>query len=153
MILPLVPVKTADFIAVTNQLFSFPAGKDFAEFTIAINDDAVNEPNERFMISLSEPVNAVFANSATSISATATITDNDLPTLTFKSQGYNAPEEGGNFSVEVELLGTVRQAVIFDIALGGGTASKLVDYNNPTNTRITIPLGSTEYIYFNTDFI
>ena len=136
--------ENADFAAVTNQLFSFPAGKDFTEFTITINDDAVNEPNERFMISLSEPVNAVFANSATSISTTTTITDNDLPTLALKTQSFNAPEEGGNSSVDVELLGTVRQAVTFDIALGGGTASKLVDYNDPAITRYTIPLGSTE---------
>ena len=36
-----------------------------------------------------------------------------------------------NYNVEVELLGTVREEVTFDIALGGGTASKLVDYNEP----------------------
>ena len=47
--------ENADFVAVTNQFFNFPAGKDFAEFTITINDDAVNEPDEMFMIELREP--------------------------------------------------------------------------------------------------
>ena len=145
--------ENADFVAGTNQFFNFPAGKDFAEFTITINDDTINEPDEMFMIELREPINAAFANSATSIPTTITITDDDLPTLAFKTQSFNPPEEGGNFSVEVELLGTVREEVTFDITLGGGTASKTADYNDPTNDKLYHSIGYHRNDYNDSNFI
>ena len=49
----------------------------------------------------------------------------------------------GEFVVEVELSGATDQAVTFDIALGGGTALKDTDYENPTSLTGRIEVGST----------
>ena len=136
--------SNADFVAITDQTLRFPAGKSYAEFTITINQDTLNETNENFSIILDLPSNASFASNVNSISATATILDDEFPTLTFKTTEFKPTEEGGNFDVVVELLGPMKQAASFDVALGGGTATKFADYGNPANTTYTIPLGSTE---------
>ena len=133
----------ADFVEVTTPaLLNFPINQTYAEFTITINQDAIDEGNETFTITLSEATNANFANSATTISATATIIDDDSPTLSFKTTDFTPDEEGGNFDVVVELSRNPTNSVTFDVALTDGTAILDSDYSNPTNTEISIAAGT-----------
>ena len=134
----------ADFVALPEQTLRFPSGQNYAEFTVTINQDDINEGNENFTVTLRSPVNATFANTVPSISAPVTIVDDELPVLAFKTTEFNPPEQAADFNAVVELIGNISQAVTFDVAVSGGTATKFADYNNPTKTRFEIPLGSTE---------
>ena len=40
----------ADFVALPEQTLRFPSGQNFAEFSITINQDDINEGNERFNV-------------------------------------------------------------------------------------------------------
>ena len=133
-----------DFIALTNQPFIFAPGETSKEITISINQDSVAEVDETFNLALSQANNVSFAESATSISATITIVDDDLPTLSFVTTNFNISEDIGNFNIEVELSKPAPTNVTFEAALSPDTAYWIYDdYEDLLNSSITIPAGTT----------
>ena len=137
----------SDFIAQNNRTHTIPALTTADSFTIPIVDDEIYEANESFTVTLSSPSVAVFDGSATNIVVTITITDDDLPTLSFESADFSPTEEVGNFVVDVMLSSPAKESISFDVAVGGGTATKGTnqDYTDPdlANQRITIAIGSS----------
>ena len=133
-----------DFIALTNQPFIFAPGETSKEITISINQDSVAEVDETFNLALSQANNVSFADSATSISATITIVDDDLPTLSFVTTNFNVSEDIGDFNIEVELSKPAPNNVTFEAALSPDTAYWIYDdYEDLLNSSITIPAGTT----------
>lgn len=65
-----------DFTTV-DQVVTIPAGQLFVDVPVAINDDGIDEANETFGITLTNPTNATIADGA----GVLTITDNDVPVL------------------------------------------------------------------------
>ena len=53
----------SDFVAISNQVFSIPAGQTSVTVPVTINGDTTFEPNETFFINLSSPVGATLADS------------------------------------------------------------------------------------------
>ena len=82
------------------------------------------------------------------LDATVTILDDEFPVLSFKTTEFNPAEElsDGEFNIEVELSRITSQIVTFDIALGGGTATKNIDYENPTSLKGMIEIGARSTI-------
>ena len=139
--------ESTDFVGVpTPTLLNFTIGQTYAEFTITINPDDLNEGNETFTVTLTEATNATFAGSETSISAIVTIIDDDSPTLSFQTTEFAPGEESGNFDVVVELSRTTTNPVTFEATLGGGTATKDTDYTDLTNSTYTISTGTDQTI-------
>jgi Ca2+-binding RTX toxin-like protein len=72
----------------TSQLLTFSPGVISRTIAFSITGDSVSEPDESFRIQLSNPVNAIFADGASSISAMATIINDDAgKTNTISSTG------------------------------------------------------------------
>ena len=134
----------ADYTTVSNATLTFLPGVTTAEFPITLSQDSRNELNERFLVTLSEPTNAGFADSASTIAATATIIDDDFPALSFKTTSFSVNETGGSIDVDVKLTGLLSQAVTFDVGLRAKTATKFSDYNDPVQTSYLIPLDASE---------
>ena len=151
-------VQNADFTAIAKTTLNFPAGETTIPINVTINDDQLDEGNETFTIKLTEPSNnATFANSATELTATVTIADNDSQRLMFKTTDFNHTEytDGTHFDVVVQVLPSLNSQsattpenadndITFDITLEGGNATKGSDYSNPTQTSYTISSGNPE---------
>ncbi|MCA6433349.1 MAG: hypothetical protein IM574_07040, partial [Cytophagales bacterium] len=110
---------------------------------VIINEDALDEADETFVITLTNPINA---NLAGFNQLTFTIQDNDpAPTVAFSSATSAGSEAVGLASSVIQLSSVSGQDVVVNYAIadisatGGG-----VDYFVPASP-ITIPAGSTNF--------
>ena len=133
----------------TTGILTFDATADPPEteqtISVPVSNDALNEANETFTFTLSNPSNAVFPRGAMSLSATGTITNDDpLPTLTFSnmSRTYSGGE-GGTVEFVVELDVPSGQPVTVNYRTRDGTATEGEDYTETSGT-LTIPPGETQ---------
>ena len=106
-----------------------------------IRDDALDEDNETFTVSLSAPVNAAFAGDVSAINATGTITDNDeTPSLSIADESLT--EENTNMTFTVTLSAASGKTVTVNYATSDGTATEPADYEETTGT-LTFDVGET----------
>ena len=84
----------ADYVAQNNTL-TFKPGETLKTVSITINGDALAEPNETFRVNLSNPANAVVANSF----ATGTIKNDDAATLIAKNSAATGLSEKNKVDV------------------------------------------------------
>jgi len=83
-------VAGGDYTPASGTL-TFPVGVLSQPINVTIVGDAVDEPNETFVVNLSSPVNATLADSQ----ATVTITDDDpAPVLTISDVSVNEGNGG-----------------------------------------------------------
>ena len=137
----------ADFFALTNQSLNFAPGETTKNISITINQDSLNEGNERFAVTLRQANNATFPDSASILIATVTIIDDDAPTLSFQStNNYSIVESNRTLNIIVELSETTTNPVSFDVELSGGTATRFADYQPISNQSVTISSGTTATI-------
>lgn len=137
-----VDYRTSDRTAVagrdyeaTNGTLTWKAGESGAmTFDVPILGDELDEPDEEFVIILSNPVNATIAKGMTTI----TITDDDnVPSLAIND--VTIDEGDGTATVSVVLNGGASQGVTVDFATtSGGTATAGKDY---TQLLSPIPLS------------
>ena len=134
-----------DYTVPDNLSGMIQAGSIEDTLTIPIINDTDNEGNETFKVRLNSLTGAKFA-SGIMLDANVTIIDDEDPVLSFKTREFNPDEEivGGLFEVVVELSGATDETVTFDITVGGGTATKDVDYSNPSSLNGMIAIGMTE---------
>ena len=92
-----------DFIAQTNQLVSFPAGETYADITIPIIQDNLNEGDEILDMVLRDASGGVFANNKSSLRHKLTIIDDESPTLSVVSSSLNVGENVGTAIIELKL--------------------------------------------------
>ena len=112
-----------DYEAKSGRL-TFPPGAVAREIRVALLDDAFDEPEETFALTLSSPENA----SLTSGSADGRIVDNDgPPQLTVSDE--EAPEDAGGMSFEVTLSASSGRDVVVDYGTADRTALKGSDYD------------------------
>ena len=132
----------ADFFALTNQPLNFAPGETTKDISITVNQDSLNEGNERFTVTLRQANNASFPNSASILIATVTIIDDDASSLSFKTTNFSVREGNTTFNVEVELSAATSNAVTFDVELSGGSATRHQDYAPLSSPNITITSGT-----------
>ena len=112
-----------DYEAASGRL-TFPPGAVAREIRVTLLDDAFDEPEETFALTLSSPENA----SLTSGSADGRIVDNDgPPQLTVSDE--EAPEDAGGMSFEVTLSASSGRDVVVDYGTADRTALKGSDYD------------------------
>ena len=128
-----------DYTAKTGSV-TIPAGSTSATFTVPVVGDAIDEPNETFTVTLSNPINATLG----AASATGTITDDDAaPTVSIAPASLAEGNSGTTpmtFTVSMPVASS--SPVSVNYATANGTASAPGDYTAKTGS-VTIPAGAT----------
>lgn len=131
----------ADFQTATNTL-TFAPGVTSQSVTILVNGDTLDEPNETFLVNLSNASNAVILDKQ----GLGTIADNDpTPSLSINDLSNIAEGNNGNSPVNftVTLSAASGQTVTVDFATANGTATAGSDYVATSGTLIFNP-GDTQ---------
>ena len=129
---------TSDYISVTKKTTSIQAGDTTAEIIIAIINDASVEDDETFELVISSPQPNI---QITRARATATIEDDDLPSLSIADA--TALEGAGSIKFTVSLSALFPSNLVsFDYATIAGSAIADLDYTS-VSSRATIQAGDT----------
>jgi sugar lactone lactonase YvrE len=124
-----------DYVATSGTL-TFPPGTTSGQINITVNGDTTVEPDETFLVKLSNPVNA--QSFLLGSQATVTIA-NDDSTIQFSSPAYSISESGSSLSIGVTRIGdtsvtssvnyaTSDDAGVQDCATANLKASSRCDY-------------------------
>jgi hypothetical protein len=128
-----------DYVANSNTLTFLPGGGLTQTITVDVAGDLVDEVDETFNVTLSNPTGGATISDATGL---GTITDDDQSTLAIDdvtvTEG-NAGTVNAVFTVTKTLQSS--QNVSVDYATGGGTATPGTDYTANTNTLTFLPGG------------
>ena len=129
----------SDYVSGSGTV-TFPAGATTQTLTVAVNGDALDEPNETFFVNLSNATNATIADNQ----GQGTITDDDAtPAITINDVSVtegNAGTVNANFTVT--LSAASGQQVTVNYATADGSASAGSDYVTGSVT-VTFAAGST----------
>ena len=124
---------------------TIPAGQLAKTITVSINGDTTPEPNENFISFIS---NVTGPATVLDDRGTATILNDDGPTLSvadvFVTEG-NVGTKTANFIIKLNAVAAVD--VTFNVATAAGTATAGTDYVTKAVVGVTIPAGSTQYVF------
>ncbi len=123
---------------VTASPITIAAGNTTGSATITITGDTTIEPNETVILTIGTPTNATLG--ATTVH-TATITNDDLPTVQWTAASQASAAESGTMTVTAQLSATYTSAVTVPYTVTG-TATNGTDYTI-TASPITIAAGNT----------
>ncbi|MCK6549143.1 hypothetical protein L6R52_25095 [Myxococcota bacterium] len=128
-----------DYVAGSGSL-TFAAGTTSQTLTVAITPDVLDELDETFNVTLSNPVNATIADGT----AIATITDDDTPPTLAISDVTVTEGTGATQSAvfTVTLSAASGRVVTVDWATASGTAIGNTDYTTASGT-LTFAAGTT----------
>jgi Ca2+-binding RTX toxin-like protein len=131
-----------DFLSKTGSL-NFNAGETSKTITVTVLGDEQIEPDEAFSVVLSKPNGAEFPGHASSLSATATIQNDDLrPALSIQDTRIDEGNGGSNtFKLTVNLSKKADQEVAFTVSTADGSAKAGSDYKALPETVVKIPAG------------
>jgi len=139
----------SDYTAVSGATLNIAAGSSSNTFTITVNDDATQESDETFTVSLSNPSSGI--NIGTQNSHTYTIVDNDNSRkVNFDNATANGSESTTTVSVGLNInIADAGSATTVDYSVSGGTATGGgVDYTLSSGT-VTFPAGTATTASFN----
>jgi hypothetical protein len=130
----------SDYVSTSGTL-TFNNGETSKQITIPIVDDSTPEGTESFKILLTNPSGgAVLGNVA---SATLSIQDNELPTLSISDVSQAEGDSGTTaFTFTVTLSNSVNDNVTVNYATTDSSATAGSDYQ-ATSGNLTIPAGQT----------
>ena len=129
-----------DYVAANGTSKTIAAGSTTTTFTVTVNGDTVDEANETYGITLSNPGNATIADG----SGLGTITDDDAaPTLSVNDVTITEGNAGTTMATFTVTLSTASgQAVMFDWATSAGSATAGADFVTASGSK-TVSAGST----------
>ena len=132
-----------DYIATSGTL-TFSPGDTTATINVPVIGDTMDEPNETFLMTLSNPVNATIAGGGTN-PRTATITDNDpAPTVVISNASVTESDTGSNtMSFTVTLSNPTQTAFNLTVNTAPGTATAGVDYTSIAGGTLSFASGQT----------
>ena len=132
-----------DFNAIDTS-FNVPNSGTFS-VPITLSDDSMIESDETFTITLSDLIGLRFSGGERLKSYTITIVDDDSTTLSITNDSLSVSENvlDGEHIIKYRLSSATSVPVTFDYSLSSGTAAKAIDFTEPTNRTMTIPVGST----------
>ncbi len=127
----------------TAQTLTIPAGRRSVTVEVQTSQDAVDEPDETFLVELSAPANATL--DASKSSAVVTITDDDDPPVLSVAPVTVVEGAAAELTVTLDAVSGRDVTVNWNTAAGSGSnpATVAVDYTAVTSTTVTIPAGST----------
>ena len=120
----------SDYVS-ANGILTFAPGETSKTFDIAVNGDTVYENNESFSVTLSSASGAIFNNFATSISTTATITNDDVsPPVISLSPSYPSITEGNAGTSNLTLTATLSAAASSAVTVNYATYDSYGPYGS-----------------------
>ena len=130
-----------DYAAVGATMLTFAPTVTSQTFTVQVAGDALNEPNETFVVTLSRARNASIADAQ---GVGTILNDDSLPTLSIDdvtmTEGTGATTHFV-FTVTLSAAGSLPVTVVAQIA--SGTATELGDYAAPAPTTLRFNPGTT----------
>jgi uncharacterized protein (TIGR03437 family) len=144
-------VADNDYVARMLSSQHIPAGSSTYTFAVTVNGDLLIEPNESFLVNISDVSGAVVADPQ----GLGTIQNDDSPTLSVSDVSQAETNNGATtftFTVSSSLPAPAG-GITFDIATADGSAqddtptSEDNDYAARSLTGQTIPAGSTTYTF------
>ncbi len=127
----------SDYTAVSGGSVTIPAGSSSGTVTIAVTGDTEIEDDETIELSFTAP-------DGTTYSATATITDDDLPQLSVTDASEAEGDSGTqNLVFTIALSEPVAGDVSFDVSTADGTATEAGGDYSAVSQSETIPAGQT----------
>ncbi|MDX6574111.1 MAG: large repetitive protein, partial [Blastocatellia bacterium] len=140
-------IEPSDYKAIPATQLVFNPGETSKLITVLVNGDTLDEPDETFLVNLSNATNASILDNQ----GQGTINDNDVPpTLTINDVSLNEGNTGSTtFHFIVSLSApALTGGVTFDIATQDGTATTAgSDYSAKSQTSQTIAAGSTTFAF------
>ncbi len=131
-----------DFTAVASTTLTFDAGQEDKTVTVQTTEDATEEENETFTVTLSGPTNATL--STTDATAKGTIIDDDatVPTL---SVADDAATEGDDLSFTVTLSAAAAADVTatWTASIETGDTAVAADLGTTTTGMVSVSMGTT----------
>ena len=127
----------SDYTGVASTTATIAAGTTSTTVSVTVLNDAAYEGTETFTVDLSGPSGATIADG----SATVTIVDDDLPTLSIADA--SVAENAGSVALTISLSAASDVAVTVVYATADGTAKAGSDYIGVASTTATIAVGST----------
>ena len=125
----------SDYTGQSSQTLTIAAGQQSATVDVQTAGDSLDEDDETFTVTLSNPTNATLGDDT----GEATITDDDAaPALSINDV---AVTEGGVAQFTIELDAVSGKDVSFNWATSDGTATAGSDYTARTNQSLTIAAG------------
>ena len=129
-----------DYVATTGTL-TIPSPDFGGTIVVPILDDYLDEPDENFTVTLSNPVDGRISDGE----ATGTISDDDEPpppgSPSLSIDDVLVGEDAGNAEFTVTLTHSFDQTISADYVTADGTATAMEDYTPATGT-LTIEAGS-----------
>jgi hypothetical protein len=125
----------------TSGTLAFVPGETAHAFIVAVNDDALAEPNETITVALSDVQNGVLG---TNSFAVLTIFDDETPSVSFDRTGYTVDEGAGTAVVTVTLRGGPTHTVSVNCITSDGTATSPGDYGTVSSTLTFTPGETSE---------
>lgn len=135
-------MEGGDYIPASGTL-TFESGETAQSFRIMILDDDLDEGDETFFVTLSNPERATIGAPNP---ITVTIVDDDVTQAAFASDTYRVGEADGPARVRVNLAARSWQTVTVDYATADGTATASDDYEAVSGT-LTFPPGETSQTF------
>ena len=124
-----------------NSMLTFAAGETLKTISVQVIGDTQDEPNENFLVDLSNPTNATLAKAQ----GTGTIVNDDnvpAPLLQFSQGNYSVPEDLGALTVTVTRSGDTSGSASVNYASSDGSATQHGDYEIALGT-INFAAGDT----------
>ncbi|MBK6998771.1 MAG: hypothetical protein IPH35_01930 [Rhodoferax sp.] len=128
----------SDYTAASGTL-NFAAGETTKTFTVPILGDATVEGDETFSVTLSSPTNATLGTST----ATGTITNDDIPTITLSASNATVAEAAGSSTITAKLSAAAAEATTVTIGRKDTSTAALSSDFTLSSTTITIAAGQT----------
>jgi len=113
----------ADYLATSGSL-SFAVGETSKTLTVTVEGDALDEPDETFLVDLSNPVGALIGDGQ----GTGTILDDDLPGLVIGDATVVEGNSGTVAAIFTVTLSATSTPVSVEFATADGTATAPGDY-------------------------
>jgi len=135
-----------DYLSASGELY-FPPGIIRQTFTVTINADSENEPNEDLNLRLFNPSNAFLGEIDR---ATLIIEDNNFPVVSFAQSLYEVEESANLVEIDVVLSSPSVNPVSIEYATNFGSATEITAFQEesdrdyePTRGRLTFAPGET----------
>ena len=134
-----------DYTALSGAMVMFASGATDAALSqtvsVAILNDSRQENAETFTVSLGALPPGVASGTPNSV--TVTITDDDMPTVSFASGTAQVGEASGPLVVTVQLNASPQNQIVVPVMTGDGTATAGSDYTALSGATVTFAAAAT----------
>ena len=138
---PVTAVPGEDYQSRSGTLV-FEPGETRAQFKVPIIDDAKADGDLTFSVNLKVPEGASPQYDFGIATATVTIDDNEISTVTFSADTYSASENGGSATITLLRTGNTNSAGRVSVVTVAGTATADQDYAT-TSRNVDFAQGQT----------